>query len=144
MNRNDHVRPRIAIVSYPWVSMGQYKFLSDLLQIIEPIADRIVLIDGNTERVDKITEKIELRDVGISMHHIDGVSPPLYSKLLWIIKCIKVEFQASIQLVRIRKDINVVLFYLAYPYYILPLFVAKLLRKKTVEIITRSNSDVGK
>jgi glycosyltransferase involved in cell wall biosynthesis len=123
--------------------MGPYKFLSDLLQIVEPIADRIVLIDGNTERIEKPADTIELRDIGISMHAISDINPPSYSKLLWIAKCVMAELQASIQLVRVRKDVNIVLFYLAYPYHILPLLTSKLLRKKTVEVLTRSNSGGG-
>jgi glycosyltransferase involved in cell wall biosynthesis len=123
--------------------MGPYKFLSDLLQIVEPIADKIVLIDGNIERIHKPSDTIELRDIGTSMHAISEISPTSYSKLLWMAKCIKAELKASIQLVRIRKDINIVLFYLAYPYHILPLLTSKLLRKKTVEVLTRSSSGGG-
>ena len=103
LNNDSSARPRVAIVSYPWVSKVPYKFLSDLLQILEPITDRIVLIDGNTDRIEKASEKVELRDIGTSMHAANDIRPALYSKLLWLTKCIKAQLLASIELVRIRK-----------------------------------------
>ena len=131
-------------MAYPWVSMTPYKFLSDLLQIIEPLADKVVLISGNTERIGKRSSDIEVIDIGTSMHAIRDVRPLAYSKLLWVAKCIKVQIKTSAELIRVRKDLNIVLFYMAYPYYILPLLTSKLLRKKTAEIVTRSKSDAGK
>ncbi len=121
--------------------MVPYTFLSDVLQILEPIADKIVLIDGNIERIQKTSNKVELRDIGTSMHAVTDVRPAFYSKLLWIVKCLKAQFRASIELVKIREDINVVLFYVAYPFYLMPLLTAKALRKKTIEVLTRSVSD---
>jgi len=140
LNQDGSARPRVAIVSYPWVSMAPYKFLSDLLQILEPIAERIVLIDGNTERITTGSDKVELRDIGTSMHAAADVLPAFYSKLLWIAKCLKAQFRASIELVSIREDIDVVLFYVAYPFYVIPLLTAKLLKKKAIEVVTRSVS----
>jgi len=57
-NQDGSARPRAAIVSYSWVSMAPYKFLSDLLQILEPIVERPVLIDGNSERVTKALTRL--------------------------------------------------------------------------------------
>jgi glycosyltransferase involved in cell wall biosynthesis len=142
LKQDGSARPRVAIVSYPWVSMTPYKFLSDLLQILEPIAERIVLIDGNTERITKGSDKVELRDIGTSMHAVTDVWPAFYSKLLWIAKCFKAQFRASIELVSVREDIDVVLFYVAYPFYIIPLLTAKLLKKKAIEVLTRSISHI--
>ncbi len=144
LNNDSSARPRVAIVSYPWVSEVPYKFLSDLLQILEPITDRTVLIDGNTERIEKASEKVELRDIATSMHAANDIQPAFYSKLLWLTKCIKVQLLTSIELVRIRKEVNVVLFYLAYPFFLAPLVTAKLLGKKAIEVVTRSHSATEK
>jgi glycosyltransferase involved in cell wall biosynthesis len=140
LKNDSSAKPRVAIVSYPWVSKAPYKFLSDLLQILEPITDRTALIDGNTERIENASEKVELRDIATSMHAANDIQPAFYSKLLWLTKCIKVQLRASIELVRIRKEVDVVLFYLAYPFYLAPLLTTKLLGKKAVEVVTRSRS----
>jgi glycosyltransferase involved in cell wall biosynthesis len=114
------------------------------LQILEPITDRTVLIDGNTERIEKPSKRVELRDIGVSMHAANDIQPAFYSKLLWLAKCVKAQLLASIELVKIRKDVDVVLFYVAYPFYLAPLLTAKMLRKKAVEVVTRSHSAAEK
>ena len=81
LNNDRSARPRVAIVSFPWVSKAPYKFLSDLLQILEPITDRTVLIDGHTERIEKTSEKVELREIATSMHDANDIQPAFYSKL---------------------------------------------------------------
>jgi hypothetical protein len=43
---------QVAVVSFPWKSRSPYKFLSELITIPELISDKIVLIDGNTDRID--------------------------------------------------------------------------------------------
>jgi len=137
MIQND-MNPKVAVVSFPWKSYAPYKFLSDLLKILEPISDKIVLIDGNTDRINITSEKVEVRDIGVSVHHLKDIKPRFYSAILWITKCVLVQFKTSLELTKHRKKVDVVMFYVAYPYYLLPLIVAKIFRKKTVEVITRS------
>ena len=137
MIQND-MNPKVAVVSFPWKSYAPYKFLSDLLKILEPISDKIVLIDGNTDRINITSEKVEVRDIGVSVHYLKDIKPIFYSAILWITKCVLVQFKTSLELTKHRKKVDVVMFYVAYPYYLLPLIVAKIFRKKTVEVITRS------
>ena len=137
MIQND-MNPKVAVVSFPWKSYAPYKFLSDLLKILEPISDKIVLIDGNTDRINITSEKVEVRDIGVSVHYLKDIKPRFYSAILWITKRVLVQFKTSLELTKHRKKVDVVMFYAAYPYYLLPLIVAKIFRKKTVEVITRS------
>jgi glycosyltransferase involved in cell wall biosynthesis len=133
------MKPRVAIVSFPWKSHSPYKFLSDLITILEPISDKIVVIDGNTDRIDTArNSKIVVRDIGIEMHYLGDIKPKYYSAVIWILKWLLIQFRASVELVRVRKDIDLVMFYQAYPGYILPLVLTKLLRKKSVEVVTRN------
>jgi glycosyltransferase involved in cell wall biosynthesis len=90
------------------------------------------------------SEKVELRDVATRMHAANDIQPAFYSKLLWLTICIKAQLLAIIELVRIRKEVNVVLFYLAYPFYLAHLLTAKLLGKKAVEVVTHSHSAAEK
>ncbi len=69
-----------------------------------------MLIDGNTERIEKTSEKVELRDIATSMYAANDLQPAPYPKLLWLTKCLKAQLLASIELVRIRKEVDVVLF----------------------------------
>jgi len=132
------MKPRLAIVSFPWKSRSPYKFLSELIIILEPISDKIVLIDGNTDRIDTArSNKIVVRDIGISMHYLGDIKPKYFSAVIWILKWFLIQGRAGLELARARADVDVVIFYMAYPGYLLPLVVTKLLRKKSIEVVTR-------
>jgi len=125
------MKPRVAVVSFPWKSHSPYKFLSDLFTILEPISDKIVLINGNTDRIDTAHgSKIVVWDIGIGMHYLGDIKPKYYSAVIWLLKWLLIQYRASVELVRVRKDIDLVLFYVACPGYLLLLIATKLLPKK--------------
>jgi glycosyltransferase involved in cell wall biosynthesis len=131
-------KPRVAVVAFPYASHAPYKFLSELIIILEAIAHKIVLIDGNTDRIDTThSSKIVVRDIGIGMHYRRDIKPDFFSAFMWIFKWFLFQCRASLELARARADVDVVLFYMAYPGYLLPLVVTKLLRKKSIEVVTR-------
>jgi len=134
-------KPRVAVVSFPWKSHAPYKFLSDLISILEPICDKIVVIDGNTDRIDTAhCRKVVARDIGISMHYLGDLKPKYFSAAMWILKWFMIQCRASLELARARAEVDIVIFYIAYPGYLLPLVVTKLLRKKSIEVVTRGKA----
>lgn len=132
------MKPNVAIISFPWASKAPYKFLSDILKILEPLSDSLVLINGNTHRIEVCNDMVELKDVGISMHYAKDISPKFYSMMLWVGKCILYQIKASFELLKVAKNIDVIIFYVAYPYHLMPLLVAKIFGIKTIEVITRT------
>ena len=108
------------------------------IKILEPISEKIILIDGNTDKIDSSSKNVEIKDIDISLHYLKDIKPSFYSAILWIIKCILAQIKTSFELVKARNEIDIVLFYLAYPYYLLPLVTAKIFKKKTIEVLTRS------
>lgn len=137
---NDNMKPKIAIVSFPWKPYAPYKFLSDILRILESISDKIILINGNTDRIDITSEKVRVRDIGLEIHSLKDIKPAFYSAILWVIKCFLIQIKTSLELVKARDDIDIVIFYAAWPYYLLALITSKILGKKTVEVVTRGKS----
>ncbi|MGD0170501.1 MAG: glycosyltransferase family 4 protein [Halobacteriota archaeon] len=136
---NSQTKPRVAVVAFPFKSHAPYKFLSDLISILEPISDKIVLIDGNTDRIDTAhCRTVVTRDIGISMHYLEDLKPKYVSAVIWIFKWFLIQCRESLELVRTRADVDVVIFYAAYPGYLLPLIVTKLLRKKSIAVVLRS------
>ncbi|MGZ4928899.1 MAG: hypothetical protein ACXV76_11615, partial [Halobacteriota archaeon] len=126
---------RVAIVSFPWQAKAPYKFLSELLKILDPLSKKIVVIDGNTDRINAESEKVELRDIGVGLHYVAEKKPILYSALLWIVKCILAQAKSSLELVRIRGEVDIVVFYMANPFYLIPVITSKLLGKRTIDVI---------
>lgn len=135
------MKPKIAIVSFPSFSNVPYHFLSNLLLILNEVSTQIIVINGNTSRIKTTSDKILFKDIHLSMHSIRNDHLKFFSIISWFIKSILIQLKQSYVLVRSRKDIDLVIFYMAYPYYILPLIVSKILNKRTLEIITRSKSN---
>ncbi|MDD1721485.1 MAG: glycosyltransferase family 4 protein [Euryarchaeota archaeon] len=134
-------KPRVAIISFPWKSHPPYKFLSDLISILEPISEKIVVIDGNTDRIDTAhCRKVVTRDIGISMHYLGDLKPKYFSAVIWILKWFMIQCRASLELARARAEVDVVIFYVAYPGYLLPLVLTKLLRKKSIGVVTHGKA----
>jgi glycosyltransferase involved in cell wall biosynthesis len=131
---------KVALVSFPWQANAPYKFLSELLEILEPLCEKIVVIDGNTDRINIVSERVELRDLGVGVHYVAEKKPMLYSGLLWIFECILAQAKSSLQLIRTRREVDIVIFYLANPFYLIPVITSKLLGKRTIDVITRSTS----
>ena len=129
---------KVALVSFPWQSNAPYKLLSDVLKILDPLCERIVVIDGNTDRISVASERVELHDIGVGVHYLYEKKPRLYSGLLWISKCILAQIRTCLELAKIRRDVDVVVFYQANPFYIMAVITSKLLRKGTIDIVTRS------
>jgi glycosyltransferase involved in cell wall biosynthesis len=116
--------------------MAPYKLLSDLTLILDPTCASVLMITGNTDRIIRPSPTVHVADIGISMHFLGDKNPVLYSALLWIIKSMIVQLRTSIELVKARNDIDLVLFYMAYPYCLLSLLTAKMLRKKAIDVVT--------
>jgi hypothetical protein len=133
-------KPRVAVISYPWKSMAPYKFLSDLALILDPLSASVLIITGNTSRIIRHSATVKVADVGISMHFLEDIKPTFFSAFLLITKSIVVQLKTSIALIKSRNDVDVVLFYMAYHYYLLPLLTATMLRKRTIDIITRGKA----
>jgi len=130
---------RIALVFLPWKSKTVYKFLDQVVFILTPLSTSITIIGGNTEYLE-LDDAVNARviDVQVKMHDSVDISPLWYGKLLWAAKAITCELLEALALVGNTAHIDVVLFYMSYPYDIIPLITAKLLGKKTIIVLTRS------
>ena len=129
------------MISFPWSSLAPYKFLSDVAIILDAICDSVLIIDGNTQRIVRPSEKITLVDIGISVQPFKDIKPTFYSAILMLVKTVAVQPKLSLELVRRRHDVDVVLFYLAFPHGLLPLVTAKILKKRTVGVVEHSKRE---
>jgi glycosyltransferase involved in cell wall biosynthesis len=117
--------------------MAPYKLLSDLALILDPACASVLMITGNTDRIIRPSATVKVADIGISMHFLGDKNPEFYSALVWIIKSIfLVQLRTSIELVKARNDVDLVLFYMAYPWCLLSLVTAKMLGKRAIDVVT--------
>jgi glycosyltransferase involved in cell wall biosynthesis len=130
---------RVALVFLPWKSKTVYKFLNQVVSILTPLSTSVTIIGGNTDylELDDVVNAKAI-DIRVTMHDSVDISPLWFGKLVWAIKAIACELLEALALVRNVASVDIVLFYMSYPYDIIPLVTAKLLGKKTVITLTRS------
>ncbi len=110
----------------------------DLTKILEPISDSLYVITGNVPE-ELFSQRIRFMDLRTVMHYRRSVFPEWLVMPLWFLKIAFIQVKMSVSLLRIARDVDIVIFYLSY-FYQLPLLTAKILRKKTVLLQTNTIS----
>ena len=122
------VKKKICLVTptYRFEGYSGQVALSHFIEILEPIINEIIIITGDFKSE--------------SNNRIINITPHEDKKLLLkILKYLINQIKISFVLIKISKDIDVVIFFLG-SLLTLPIIMAKLLRKKVVVIATGSDS----
>ena len=99
-------------------------FVVNFLQIIEPLCGKIFLITGNF---------LSRANEGVHIINIKGTSAAEI-RPIWIRipRFIITQLRLSANLIKVSKNVSIVIFYMAGENNLLPLLCSKLLRKKTI------------
>ena len=116
--------PSVAVIVPPSVGhiMGEI-FLTDMMKILDQLAESVYLIATCRPIVDSNSN---LHLIQMTGYRLDD---PLLAKG---IKFFLIELKSCFHLLRVSKNIDVVLFHMGSGLYLLPLVVAKILRKRTI------------
>ena len=126
-------RLNIGVISHPLESIGGTSMLANFLDLLKPLSNEIFVITGFFFRED---EKIHI----IRMKSVYGTN----SLLTWAVGQILTQLRASFNLLKISKNVDIVIFYLGARTYLVPMLIAKLERKKTIVTATGSASKTTK
>ena len=122
---------RLCVITFRLPEMqGGHVLVSRFIKILEPLSDKIFVITGNFPKNEILNEKICIRNVK------HGKKKSILAKM-----CVYLLYQIkeAYELVKIRKDADIIIFYIGTT-LLIPLLTAKLLRKKIVTIATGSSS----
>ncbi|MBL7124594.1 MAG: glycosyltransferase family 4 protein [Dehalococcoidales bacterium] len=140
----DNRKPlRVCLINFPYASMSSSVLLLNQLQLLEPICDKLYAITGNVPKEGVFTSKVQLKDTKVAMHFKESVHPLWWSILLWILKNILFQIRACLELLKISRNIDIVICYLGI-YYLPPMLTAKLLGKKVLKIAVLPESEAAK
>ncbi len=115
-------KPNIGIIANPVADEGKNIYLTKFINILKPLSNEIFVIDGDFPEVpDKRIHIIKIK-----------ADEKKESMLIRVIKAIIVQLRFSSNLMKISKNIDIVIFFGATT--ILPMFSAKLMRKRTIVI----------
>ena len=106
--------------------------LYSLVDILEPICERVYVVSSNIPRDRIFSEKIRIIDVKTAMHFRDTIHPMWWSTVLQFFKIIIIQMKMCLVLTRISKEIDAVIFYVGGANLFPPVLMAKALRKKVI------------
>lgn len=128
MNANNANKPNLGIVANAVSDEGKNVYLTKFINTLKPLSNEIFVIDGDFPEVpDKKIHIIRIK-----------ADEKKESMLIRSIKCILTQLRFSINLIKISKKIDVILFFGATE--LIPLLLMKFMRKKMIIIAGGSAS----
>lgn len=132
---------RICVVSFPMPSAIVVNvFLYNLVEILEPICERVYVVASNIPKDRAFSNKIRIHDVKTAMHFRDTIRPMWWSTILQLFKIIIIQMKMCLVLTKISKEIDIVIFYVGGANLFFPLLMAKILRKKVLLLVAGLDS----
>ena len=120
----------ISIITAPLGENGVTP-LSNLVQIVKNVTANVYIISG-WKGYEKFCDMENIKVYSNTDHIIKSNLP------IRILKFMKIQLKTSYHLIRLRKDIKTVIFFIGGEGMIFPALTAKLLRKKTLIVLTGS------
>ena len=128
---------KICVITQPLPEIkGGHILVSNLLEILEPLSNEIFVITGNFPE-----DLIVGRNI-----HIKNVKSDSKRETMWIriFKCILTQLRIALNLIKISKNVDIVIFFVGGMALLLPMITANLLRKRVLLIATGSGSESAK
>lgn len=133
-NRWDNSQIKLCIVTNTFADDSGQEVLHKLLRGLEPISEKIFVITGAFKSAD-ISEKVKV--ISLKPHEDKLTS-------LKILKYIMSQIKICFTLLKVYKDIDLVVFYINSTGLILPLILSKILKKKVVLIVSALDSKMAR
>ena len=133
--------PKICVLSFPQPSVIVVNaLLYSLVEILEPICERIYVVTSNIPEDRTFSDKIKMQDVKTAMHFRETVRPRWWSTLLQFFKIMIIQMKMCRVLIKISKEVDTVIFYVGGANLFPSIVMAKVLRKKRITLVTGRGS----
>lgn len=130
---NDKFKENILIIDYPYPEKVKYSYLFtvNLLKILVSIANLWVLSDNISK--NEFGEQINLINVGIKIDFLRDIHPRWLSLISLVFKLIKFQIKIIYTIIKLRRSIDLVIFFMMPPYAeTIAIIFSKLLKKTTI------------
>ncbi len=133
---------KICIITYPFSNSKTtrvYNLLFDFINLLDVIS-KTYIITGNIPEVE-VPKNIN-HFINFKMEKELRKNIPFYFAFpIWLLNYAIGQIKMSFNLFKIRKNVDIVIFFLGYD-YIFPIIIAKILNKKTIVIATMSSKSI--
>jgi glycosyltransferase involved in cell wall biosynthesis len=131
---NNSNKPNICVITGPFQNIVGAAILSNFIDILEPLSNELFVITGNFP--DRPNKRIHI----IRIKSDEKKELILIRAIKYIIKQLKTAFN----LIKISKNVDIVIFFIGTRIDLLPVLFSKLLGKKTVMAATGLSSKLAK
>ena len=131
---NESDKYNICVVTLPFVDPVGEVILANFIDILEPLSNDLFAITGKFP--DRLNKKIHV--IRIKSDDKKELT------LVRVIKCIFKQLKTTLNLIKISKNVDIVIFYIGTRIDLLPVLFSKLLGKKTVMAATGLSSKHAK
>jgi glycosyltransferase involved in cell wall biosynthesis len=137
---NTTTAPGVLVFNMPFAAPASYKHGAKLIDCLAPICSYLAVVGD--QRIDLHNHPAHVVRYGNlpTLHYLDSVHPKLWSLILWILKLLCVLATTTGAIVRLRRNIDIVICFQGV-YYTPVLLCAKLLGKRV--LIYLPNSDAA-
>lgn len=128
---------RLGVITFPLSDIqGGHVLLLNLIEILKPLSNAIYVITGNFPEDLTLDKKVQIKNV----------KQDSKEETMWIrtAKYILTQLRISLNLIKISKNVDILIFFVGGTVLLLPMLSAKLLKKRVVLIATGSGSESSK
>lgn len=130
-------KPRLCLVVPPRAPSIPFRFTDEMLDLLVPLSESIVLVTGEVDAVEP-REGVEIERVSARFPSAAEIQGSAAGNARMALQVAKFEAGAARKLIALRHQIDLVIFYMAWPYYLLPAVAGRIVNVPTLEIVTRS------
>lgn len=129
------------LASFPWASDAPIRSVRDITKILGEICSEVTVVGSSCE--EDVQRNLKVVNSRIRLHYVHTQRPFVRSALLWLCKCLCAQMHIALEIWRLRRQAELVIFYVSFPYHFPALLVTKLANLPSVEIVTRSTAKPG-
>jgi len=122
----------VVVVTHPLDNKRAIISAIYLLQVLLRLCNKIFLIDGlSFYKFNQVTSSPEIKNVikKINKNYGTGKGRLMWNRIMYFIL---VQLKISYKLLKISNNIDIIIFHFGSRFYVLPVFLSKLLKKKTI------------
>ena len=129
---------RICVISFP---LGVTQYRAKMAKILMPICDKVFMITGNISFESDLPEDSNFRLINIKAETRLTRHLPIWLSLpIWLFNYTLWQVKMAYHILKLSRDIDVVVLFIGEDLLILPLLMGKVLGKKMVKIVTESTA----
>ena len=131
--QTEHRDLKICACFFPFPAEGAHIHVLSVVEILRAISDSLVVVSGPMPQGLSFGVGVSSRTLKVVTHLRPYGKPLWLSALKWALKYVAGQVEMSYLAARVSGETNVMLFYEGGHHYLLPIIVARLLRKKVVK-----------